>query len=108
MGYWKDYMSEIEVRGYDDSDKSICSGCVGDKYFYKLIRTQGAKGYCSFCGKSTRNVFPMNAILASISTIIDRNYLPADGNAMYDQINVPGTAQSQSSKKIMYLSPLSI
>lgn len=77
-------MSEIEVRGYDDSDKSICSGCVGDKYFYKLIRTQGAKGYCSFCGKSTRNVFPMNAILASISTIIDRNYLPADGNAMYD------------------------
>lgn len=83
MGFWKKYAEEIMARGYDDSDKSICAGCIGDRYFYNLIRFGGDKGKCSFCGK-TRNVLPMNDILKTIAVVINRDYLPAEGNAIYD------------------------
>lgn len=83
MGYWKNYAEHILERGYEDSDKSICSGCVGDKYFSKLIKTTGTKSSCSFCGKR-RNVLPVNDILEAISTVVTRDYMPANGNANYD------------------------
>ena len=83
MGIWKDYAEEIKQRGYGDSCKYVCAGCVGDKYFYNRIRTTGERGECSFCGHK-RKVVPMNDVLRSISEIIRRDYLQADGNAMYD------------------------
>lgn len=83
MGLWKEYSEEIRTRGYDDSDKYVCATCVGDKYFYNRIRTIGDKGKCSFCGHK-RKVVPMNDVLSAISEIIKRDYLQADGNAIYD------------------------
>lgn len=83
MGWAKEYAARIADRGYEDSDKSICAGCVGDKFFYNRIRTDGQKGLCSFCG-IYRNVLPMNEIMSIIATVIKRDYLPAEGYAMYD------------------------
>ena len=74
MGLCKEYAEKIRVRGYEDSDKSICGSCVGDKYFYSRIRAIGTKGYCSFCGKNTRKVLPVNDILEAISKVIKRDY----------------------------------
>ena len=84
MGVWKEYAEEIRIRGYDDSSKSICGSCIGDKYFYNQIKTAGTRGHCSFCGRNTRNVLPVNDILAAISKVVKRDYLPAEGNAIYD------------------------
>lgn len=83
MGLCKNYLAEVSSRGYDDSDKYVCSICVGDKYLYSMIRSEGTRGTCSFCHKH-RNVLPMNKILAIISEAIRRNYISAEGNAIYD------------------------
>ena len=83
MGYWKEYAENVRQRGYEDSDKFICAGCVGDKFFYNVIRKTGSKAVCSFC-RQRRNVLPMNDILEKISNVINRDYLPAYGNAIYD------------------------
>ena len=83
MGVWKNYLIEISSRGYDDSDKHICSICVGDKYLYNMIRCEGTRGTCSFCHER-RNVLPMNNILSIIASTIRQNYIPAEGNAIYD------------------------
>ena len=83
MGFYKNYLTEITSRGYKNSDKNVCSKCVGDKYLYGMIRSKGICGTCSFCHKK-RNVLPMNNILEVISRTIRQNYVPAEGNAIYD------------------------
>ena len=84
MGHCKDYLFRAMERGYEDSDKYICAGCLEEKYFSQLIRLNGEENVCSFCGKH-RMVLSMNEILKSISNVVRREYLPAEGNAVYDQ-----------------------
>ena len=83
MGLWKNHLIEIESRGYGDSDKFICSAHINDAFISEKIRYSHNNGKCSFCGKY-RNVLPFNDILKLIADYINYDYLPADGNAIYD------------------------
>lgn len=83
MSVIKDYMSKIETQGFQDSDMFVCAGCIGDKYISTLIKNSHKKGKCSFCNK-TRNIVSLNEVLSIIVDTIRRYYLPADGNAIWD------------------------
>ncbi len=49
MGVAKEKMMSIAARGYGESNKYVCSGCVKDQYLQKVIRAKGQVGTCSFC-----------------------------------------------------------
>ena len=83
MGLWKNHQIKIEDRGYGDSDKVICSAHIRDSFISEKIRYSHNKGKCSFCEKN-RNVLPFNEILAIISPVVKRDYLPAVDTAIYD------------------------
>lgn len=84
MGRAKNRLIEIEERGYGDSDKTVCSACIGDSYISKQIRNSHYKAKCSFCGK-TRNVLPVNDVIEMIMKVINRDYMDAEGNVPYDK-----------------------
>lgn len=83
MGYWKEHQTEIEARGYGDTDKDVCAGCIGDKYISDKIKYSHRSGRCSFCG-SYRNVLPLEEILGIIAPVIRREYAPALGEVPWD------------------------
>ena len=84
MGWAGNHLIEIDERGYGDSDKSVCSFCIGDKYISNHIRQNGSKGKCSFCNKS-RNILPVTDIIEIIMKVINRDYMDAEGNIPYDR-----------------------
>ena len=45
MGVAKEKMMSIAARGYGESNKYVCSGCVKDQYLQKVIRAK--KEYCN-------------------------------------------------------------
>lgn len=83
MSRIKRHMEEIEARGYADSDKFVCAGCIRDSFITTKIRNSHNYGTCSFC-RSKRNVLPMNDILSFIAPVVSRDFLSADGNAIWD------------------------
>lgn len=90
MGAAKEEMMAIEARGYGESEKYVCSGCVRDPYLQKVIRTKGQVGTCSFCknekGKPIRHrkTYPLESLMAKIMPAIDYYYMSTDGNIPYD------------------------
>ena len=84
MGLAKNRLMEIEERGYGDSDKFVCSACIGDSYISKQIRNSHYKDECSFCGK-TRNVLPVNDVIEIIMKVINRDYMDAEGNVPFSK-----------------------
>lgn len=83
MSWIKNFQGLVEERGYEDSDKYVCAGCVGNTYIAKRIRDSHVSGVCSFCG-SRRNILPMNDVLEIIARVVKRDYLPALDNAIWD------------------------
>ena len=83
MGFMKNHLIEIEDRGYADSDKFVCSEHFDEKYIKALIKCSHSRGKCSFCGHR-RNVIPFNDLLDLVTSLLNRNYLPAYDNAEYD------------------------
>lgn len=75
MGAAKEKMMAIEARGYGESEKYVCSGCVRDPYLQKVIRAKGQVGTCSFCknekGKSIchRKTYPLESLMAKIMSV---------------------------------------
>ena len=55
MGAAKEKMMSIEARGYGESEKYVCGGCVRDPYLQKVIRAKGQVGTCSFCKNEKGN-----------------------------------------------------
>lgn len=90
MGAAKEKMMAIEARGYGESEKYVCSGCVRDPYLQKVIRAKGQVGTCSFCknekGKPIRHrkTYPLESLMAKIMPAIDYYYMSTDGNIPYD------------------------
>ena len=90
MGAAKEKMMSIEARGYGESEKYVCSGCVRDPYLQKVIRAKGQVGTCSFCknekGKPIRHrkTYPLESLMAKIMPAIDYYYMSTDGNIPYD------------------------
>ena len=90
MGAAKEKMMAIEARGYGESEKYVCSGCVRDPYLQKVIRAKGRIGTCSFCknenGKPIRHrkTYPLESLMAKIMPAIDYYYMSTDGNIPYD------------------------
>ena len=90
MGAAKEEMMDIEARGYGESEKYVCSGCVRDPYLQKVIHTKGQVGTCSFCknekGKPIRHrkTYPLESLMAKIMPAIDYYYMSTDGNIPYD------------------------
>jgi hypothetical protein len=88
MGLTKNEKMKYRDRGYCHSDKYVCGECFGDEYLKKYVRFNGNKGKCSFCklnGKpAKRNVLPLDDVLPIIMEVVNRDYLPALDNAMYD------------------------
>lgn len=90
MGAAKEEMMAIEARGYGESEKYVCSGCVRDPYLQKVIRAKGQVGTCSFCkdekGKPIchRKTYPLESLMAKIMPAIDYYYMSTDGNIPYD------------------------
>ncbi|WP_455191220.1 hypothetical protein [Eubacterium ramulus] len=75
MGAAKEEMMDIEARGYRESEKYVCSGCVRDPYLQKVIRAKGQVGTCSFCknekGKPIRHrkTYPLESLMAKIMSV---------------------------------------
>ena len=84
MGISKAHLMEIEERGYRDSDKNVCSFCIGDSYISNKIKYSHVSGHCSFCGKK-RNVLPVNDVLEMIMKVINRDYRDAYGYIPFDE-----------------------
>lgn len=90
MGLTKAKMIEIEGRGYGETDKCVCSGCIGDQFLVKIIRRRGETGACSFCkddsGKPIkhRKVYRLEELMKDIMPAIRYYYMDADGNIPYD------------------------
>ena len=90
MGFAKNRMIEIKERGYGESDKYVCSGCVKDDYLVKIIRKKGEVGACSFCRDENdkqikhRKVYPLEELMQEIMPAIEYYYLDADSNVPYD------------------------
>lgn len=90
MGYAKNRMIEIQERGYGESDKCVCSGCVKDDYLVKIIRKKGEVGACSFCRDENdkqikhRKVYLLEELMQEIMPAIEYYYLDADSNVLYD------------------------
>lgn len=91
MGATKEKMLHIQERGYGESDKYICSGCIGDQYLQKVIRMNGKVGTCSFCkdenGKPIRHrkVYRLEALMKVIMPAINFYYMNTDDNLPYDK-----------------------
>lgn len=91
MGFTKEKIISIEERGYGESDKYVCSGCVKDQHLQKVIRARGQVGICSFCkdenGKPIRHrkTYPLESLMSEIMPAIDYYYMSTDGNIPYDQ-----------------------
>ena len=81
---------ETSGRGYGESDKCVCSGCIGDEYLVKIIRGKGEIGACSFCkdlkGKSIkhRKVFQLEKLMEYIMPAIDYYYIDALDGLSYE------------------------
>ncbi len=88
MGIVKDDMMECEGRGYGHSNKRVCAFCFGDSYLRHYIRYESKKseyGYCSFCKHSSpRKTMRLEDLMPIVMRFIDQDYLPADGNAIWD------------------------
>ena len=86
MGAAKEKMMSIEARGYGESEKYVCSGCVRDPYLQKVIRAKGQVGTCSFCknekGKPIRHrkTYPLESLMAKI---MPAPYQPALQELLY-------------------------
>ena len=86
MGIAKSKLIEIEERGYGESDKNVCSGCIKDPYLVKIIRDNGEVGACSYCKDSNgkaikhRKVYSLEKLMADIVPAIRYYYMNADGN----------------------------
>ena len=91
MGATKEKMLHIQERGYGESDKYICSGCIRDQYLQKVIRMNGKVGTCSFCkdenGKPIRHrkVYRLEALMKVIMPAINFYYMNTDDNLPYDK-----------------------
>ena len=91
MGVAKEKMMSIAARGYGESNKYVCSGCVKDQYLQKVIRAKGQVGTCSFCkdenGKPIhhRKTYPLESLMSEIIPAIDYYYISTDGNIPYDK-----------------------
>ena len=91
MGVAKEKMMSIAARGYGESNKYVCSGCVKDQYLQKVIRAKGQVGTCSFCkdenGKPIRHrkTYPLESLMSEIIPAIDYYYMSTDGNIPYDK-----------------------
>lgn len=60
----------------DDDDlagKRICAGCVGDRYLKRVVREDGSKAKCSYCGKR-RNAMPLGEFSNYIQTAFENHY----------------------------------
>lgn len=91
MGLAKERMMEIEARGFGETGKYVCSGCIGDEYLVKkFIRPKGEHGSCSFCkddnGKPIRHrkVYPLESLMVEVMPAIRYYFMPADGNIPWD------------------------
>lgn len=89
MGSAKNEMIEAEERGYIHSYKYVCANCFGDKFIKSYIRVNGKTQKCSFCKNlngqpSVRNCLPLDDVMPLIMNAVNREYLPAYGNAIYD------------------------
>lgn len=91
MGVAKEKIMSIAARGYGESNKYVCSGCVKDQYLQKVIRAKGQVGTCSFCkdenGKPIRHrkTYPLESLMSEIIPAIDYYYMSTDGNIPYDK-----------------------
>lgn len=83
MGYWKNHAIDIEERGYGDTDKVVCAGCITEPYILKKIKYSGKKGKCSYCGRK-RNVLPMEDVLKIIVSALREEYESADSAVPWD------------------------
>lgn len=89
MGAAKEKMMAIEARGYGESEKYVCSGCIRDPYLQKVIRAKGQVGTCSFCkdenGKPIRHrkTYPLESLMEKIMPAVDYYYMSTDGNIPY-------------------------
>ena len=90
MGDCKNRLMEVEERGYGESDKYICSGCIRDEYLVKKIHEHGQNGKCSFCKDAlgrpnrSRKVYSLESLMKYIMPAIRYYYMSADGNLPYD------------------------
>ena len=83
MSYLKNHQTEIEERGYKDSNMNVCASHFEDSYIKNKIRYSHNHGRCSFCGRY-KNVLPFNDLLGIVLPVVHRDYLPAIDNAIYD------------------------
>lgn len=83
MGYYDDREISFIQRRYRDSDKYICAAHFNDDYINSKIKNSHNRGKCSFCGK-IRNVIPFNDILSIVVSFLNKEYLLAEDDAIYD------------------------
>ncbi|MBO5621620.1 MAG: RES domain-containing protein [Butyrivibrio sp.] len=83
MGYWKDHIMDIEERGYGDTDKVVCAGCIPEPYISQRIKYSGNREKCSYCGRR-RNVLPMEDVLKIIVSALREEYESADSVVPWD------------------------
>lgn len=78
-------MMFIQACGYEESEKYVCSGCIGDEYLQKVIRENGKIGVYSFCKYQNRKpvrhrrMHPLEALMNKIVLIIDYCYISTNG-----------------------------
>lgn len=72
-----DLYLEYWERGWRDSDKLICSACVGDEYLRAMIEEHASSEHvCSFCGSSPAAGF--NLFMGAFMAGVDHNFEQAD------------------------------
>lgn len=68
MGLVKRAMMDIEERGWDETDKSVCEDCVNDSFLKDQIREARQATHCDYCGRSSRKpvAAPVDVILETV------------------------------------------
>jgi hypothetical protein len=55
MGIVKAWMTEMEERGYGESNDVICGACVTDEFLRNWVADNATADACSFCGAQAKS-----------------------------------------------------
>jgi len=77
MGGMKEYAQEIEDRGWDAPDKSVCFQCMEEEFLSGFIKNHADSSSCSYCDKQVKSL-SLEKILPIIFDSLSHYYIRYD------------------------------
>ena len=61
------------MRDHEENAPVVCNGCVGESYLSGVIRREGRRGPCSYCGRR-KNAWPLDRLADLVHEVLSANY----------------------------------